>query len=660
MKINDPEFTARFPRLANHLTLTQSFKTRNQNTEYIRKMSLTEMTQIILEMRKAIIEEVQQTISDRKLPLVFLIGGTGSGKSTTFCFLRGDEMSLNGFQYDSKNDQTGALIGHELATSCTFLPNIAFTNDFILIDFPGFDDTNGPLVHMGAELALRALLAQYNSKVMVIESITNTSDRYSAIEGLAYRLKRLFKNPEDCLLGLTKYSKMVASSEEINKTEETIQKLTRFNQWIPLKNLEDKRQLETVRRALTSPSIKSVEVNSQYSLNAYDEKLLRDRFDAHLEEMYSSKMSIPLNRYANLTELCDETSKTSFISATQPQLREFFHLQEIDPSLLNDLDKKIVTYCLQRYINAVVSLDLRMCKEHLKRLEKNTHVLVLEESILTLENYTRRLLGISDDKDKEWNDYVMTHGQFRKSAEELFKLPNWAQPFPFIPTETPNTVYDFARNLDWDHEHQQMPLETIGKFIEEIEQVKNTLVIFARIKNTVCCPFLSEFSKPSVEILQLDSFQRKQANLVKMLMLNHFIQTSQPVNKALNLILDKAINLEKRGFHQAATAIHHLVEQLIVSIDNHTQTPPSKDNDETFINTTSLAIQQANDVLKEHRDCHYLLANLGLAFAGLGIFYGIALIVNRVQTGHWLFFDKTDSVKKLDEVKTAFDLVCPK
>jgi len=77
----------------------------------------------------------------------------------------------------------------------------------VIIDFPGFNDSNGPLICLGIELALKALIADYKPKIVVLEAITNTGDRYAVVQRLAERLDRLLVNKQDCLLGLTQYSK---------------------------------------------------------------------------------------------------------------------------------------------------------------------------------------------------------------------------------------------------------------------------------------------------------------------------------------------------------------------------------------------------------------------------------------------------------------------
>ena len=79
--------------------------------------------------------------------IIFLLGNSGAGKSTTLAFLRGDKMERRGSCYVSKDDQDD-VIGDARAVSCTFLPNVETTlGGRIIVDFAGFNkDSHGPYV----------------------------------------------------------------------------------------------------------------------------------------------------------------------------------------------------------------------------------------------------------------------------------------------------------------------------------------------------------------------------------------------------------------------------------------------------------------------------------------------------------------------------------
>lgn len=659
MKENIPAYTAQYPNLAKHLESVKSLD-RHKRNNYIKKMQLPEMAEVVMEMREAIINDVQHKIGQSKLPLVFLIGNTGSGKSTSLCYLRGDEMTQNSSLYYSSKDDDQGLIGHDIADSRTFLPNVEVLSDFILIDFPGFEDTNGALIGFGMELALRALITQYPSKVLVIESITNTESRFNNVELLAARIGRLFNNPEECVLGLTKYSQKVATPKVIKEDEEQFLKITKFRQLMSFNKLEGTELRETYNGILSSASTKSLERNPQLILDPDTQTLINEGFAAYLKNMYSGKTSNQSHNYANLAELYQQVSKSSFIEATQnDQLCKFLQLPEMPQEFIKEFDKQLVEYCFRQYMQGVININLIKLRNNISTLEKTVHTLVLEESVLALEGYARGLLGIRDTNNQDWATYLTRHGKFDQPLEELFKFPDWIESLPFISTQLPKTAYSLAREPELG-DNQHLTQEMIEACVQEIEQIHDTLYSFSQMKNMVNLNMFYESQRQTEDILTLEPFPRKEAKIFKLLMLNRFIKSHDALNSAIRVILDKANILEKKGFTKEAESIHDLIETIIIEANIYKNAPSSAASYKSFSEKTSPALKKTGDVLKEHRGYNHILANIALAIAGLGIFYGIAAVVNRVQTGNWLFFNKTDSAKKLDDVTDALDRIKPK
>ncbi len=219
--------------LYDHLIEMRKWSTRNDRQAAIEKKSFSLLSHVVIETKEAIIRKIESYIEKMEsyIPnnypnILFLLGGSGAGKSTTFCFLRGDEMILKDFHYESRKDKN-SLIGHEQATSCTFLPTVELINDWLIVDFPGFDDSNGPFISLGMECALKELIRRHRPKVLIIESITNTEGRFAAAAHLGSRLKRLLRKKEECILGITKYSKdsdfgKIRAIEEQQKRERSL------------------------------------------------------------------------------------------------------------------------------------------------------------------------------------------------------------------------------------------------------------------------------------------------------------------------------------------------------------------------------------------------------------------------------------------------------
>ncbi|MFC2049504.1 hypothetical protein ACFLR2_02375, partial [Chlamydiota bacterium] len=199
--------------LFEHLVAMEGLSSPADKEAKIKAMSFSLLSHVVLETREAVVQKVVNALIDTMvMPIqlrivLFLIGGTGAGKSTTMCLFRGDEMELiiPGYFYASKNDRD-RLIGHKGATSCTFLPTTEVVGDLIIVDFPGFEDSKGRIVALGLECALIELIETFRPKILALESITNNNDKYAGAAKLGSRLSRLLAN-KDCILGITKYSK---------------------------------------------------------------------------------------------------------------------------------------------------------------------------------------------------------------------------------------------------------------------------------------------------------------------------------------------------------------------------------------------------------------------------------------------------------------------
>ena len=198
----------------------------NDRRDEIEKMTYSQLSHVVLEVREAIIQAVESSIPSASDNIVFLLGPTKAGKSTAMCFLRGDKMLLKPAPencYESQSDRN-RVIGHSDTASCTFLPSVEAVRNLVLVDFPGFDDTNGQLISLGMEFALKALIKKYQPKVLLLQSITEKERGFKAAAELGSRLGRLFANKEHCFVGITKYSqdndfREIKAVEELQKRD---------------------------------------------------------------------------------------------------------------------------------------------------------------------------------------------------------------------------------------------------------------------------------------------------------------------------------------------------------------------------------------------------------------------------------------------------------
>jgi len=123
---------------------------------------------LVCEARDALICRLEKHILKRRV--LFLVGATGSGKSTIANWLVGAKIDRVAAPEDSGSDdedQEPRLlihderfeVGQDKTHSKTFLPNVRVVGeDVTLIDFIGFGDTNGPEINIAIDLAFRHLV----------------------------------------------------------------------------------------------------------------------------------------------------------------------------------------------------------------------------------------------------------------------------------------------------------------------------------------------------------------------------------------------------------------------------------------------------------------------------------------------------------------------
>jgi hypothetical protein len=119
----------------------------------------------------------------------------------------------------------------------------------------------------------------------------------------------------------------------------------------------------------------------------------------------------------------------------------------------------------------------------------------------------------------------------------------------------------------------------------------------------------------------------------------------------LKLMEEKHGELLERKFEDDALVAKKLHEDLS---GYYQQFQKNEIDKSTFAQQSDQAIKTARPHLEKHRGFKQILGNIALAFAGLFVFYGIAVAVNKYTTGHGLFF-KTDSAKKIDSLEESIN-----
>jgi hypothetical protein len=303
--------------LYHHLIEMMQNSDDKSRTDKINKLSFSEVSHIILETREAVIRKVENAIPPHFdcNKIIFLLGLSGSGKSTTLCFLRGDKMEYRKKfnDYISTNDST--LIGKDTTRSCTLTPNVEIVNGFAFVDFPGFVDTNGNLISMGIEFALKALVNKFRPKILILSPITH-KDKYVAAGNLGERLDRLFGDMKKfCVLGITQYSQnpnyknILTIKEKLKKfegkkssIEDAENGLVNLNEQLNKDGLSNEKKKE-IEKQIYKQEMKIEILKEQYETETKDAESLKDLKELNDQKEELQKSESDLMKKMGLEEL---------------------------------------------------------------------------------------------------------------------------------------------------------------------------------------------------------------------------------------------------------------------------------------------------------------------------------------------------------------------
>jgi hypothetical protein len=121
------------------------------------------------------------------------------------------------------------------------------------------------------------------------------------------------------------------------------------------------------------------------------------------------------------------------------------------------------------------------------------------------------------------------------------------------------------------------------------------------------------------------------------------------IDRQLSELENKAKDLRDRGHNEAfdkATTIVNALREL-----NRDYFTEKKIDYNTYKEKSLKLIHQERPELDKHRGCQQILANLLIFIVTLGT----AQLVNKACNGNFLFFNSTDSAKKLDNLSQAIE-----
>ncbi|MGR3973266.1 MAG: DUF4116 domain-containing protein, partial [Candidatus Rhabdochlamydia sp.] len=361
-----------------------------------KELSFSAFSHIILEFKKIALAKAEELIPQGSNTL-FILGDTGSGKSTTFCYLRKDQMILQNRTYQSRalNDH---LIGNNQQLSCTLFPNISISSDLTLVDFPGFNDTQGKVIGLAIELTLRALVKKYSPKVLVLYPITDKEGKFDHAVKLGQRLKRILGELTHGTLGLTKYSqdtdmieiknienmqrqKLSQPTREEISLEGAIGQLLALIEEMPhLQDRVDQKKKELLELQQKRLSSAAAHLPDTEEKGAY--------WQAIHEKEAILKINIGIEKMISLANLTDQEKLENLLDGFKssqhiPTLSRYHHLDSGDKNLLDVLVKdKLISLMTTQKKRPLSSLSLNPSEQKLSKNKFLDQVKAFEKNIL--------------------------------------------------------------------------------------------------------------------------------------------------------------------------------------------------------------------------------------------------------------------------------------
>lgn len=287
--------------------------------------------------------------------------------------------------------------------------------------------------------------------------------------------------------------------------------------------------------------------------------------------------------------------------------------------------EQLATICLEESTTSAPSLLM-------SRILKNDSLWQKTDSALSGDEFTDRKdhVVMKIAKIKEWHLILNLNNNVQDNTETEIKLSA-------LETELINA---------------QQELTTLTEQNNQLVIDKNKLeetLIDNENEATSCQKKLEE------ELLAAQN-ELEKAKLAHVIQLERTLKTASLIN-ILNKLDTKASELKDRNEIPAYNAANTLVVALRDKIKDYIVCP--KDEQQAlaeFKQDIPSLISQADSVLSVHRkQWKYLLANLSMAVALLGVGYLAAAVANKALTGHFTFFAETDSSRQLKQVNTVYD-----
>ena len=329
---------------------------RTDDDIIIESLPLSEIAQIILDTKNAIVEYVTSKIPEnRDKEVCFLIGKAGAGRSTSLCYLCGDKIKKTSTpSYHFTSEERPELI--EEFNICTFLPNIDEARGVQFVDFPYLDSGSKLLIEIGIQSAFKSLIEIYHPKILIIQNNPTYHGATEKARKLYDELEKLLgkENVIKTVLFINKNLNYVTTQEKEEEEEKMLIELYGIQNYCFLKDLErpDEREscfhaLKSAERVHSAPG--RVHSVSQYTLT----KALAKKIIA----MINSMTVIWKTREDYEKEYHEKGFISAALSSSHPELVELLSLPGIDPETIMELNREVEKKCRWKIENLLDASD---------------------------------------------------------------------------------------------------------------------------------------------------------------------------------------------------------------------------------------------------------------------------------------------------------------
>ena len=428
---------------------------------------------IIMELRQAILNTVLNQIpKETNKPIILLVGITGSGKSTTFCYLRGDQLRFNDDNRVYSSDDHEGLISHSLTEPATMLPNIVETEKAFLIDFPGFQEGHCTLIDTAVSLALYAILQTYSVKLLQTLEFVSELCQMKSVDNQRLILDSLITDVNHSLLLLTRYQvnhlfwHLTNRTEQLNsatatnreklqeeirqyqqKLQETkviLQEKTGTQHCLEFRDLTDTSQLGAHWQTILD--LPNVNARTKYNIQASVSDLLEKLFS---KTCVGSLCQRPANTTINKTGFESKVSENGLFHTlvdSNTQLADFLLLPEVQ-SLAEKLDHTIINnYDHQLFRKYICALSNSTEKTLLRQFgEKPQEPQERQKPLPHRMSFQTRLFSAKQSATQEQPTAQTDRVTASSCLSECLNKHRRAILSLYYPIEEPQTEQDFER-----------------------------------------------------------------------------------------------------------------------------------------------------------------------------------------------------------------------